>query len=179
MDTVVKLSRYFKNEGEDIKVIGIPKTIDNDLPHTDHTPGFGSAAKYVATTLQEITRDSSVYSAKSVTIVEIMGRDTGWLTASSVLLRANSNSAPHLIYLPEKPFSVYKFLDDVVKMQEKYPSVIVAVSEGVSLSSDEAGEDFTSGKEDIFGCVLSSNGYGCCSKLYDILVLVCHNERNG
>lgn len=151
MDTVVKLSRYFKNEGEDIKVIGIPKTIDNDLPHTDHTPGFGSAAKYVATTLQEITRDSSVYSAKSVTIVEIMGRDTGWLTASSVLLRANSNSAPHLIYLPEKPFSVSKFLDDVVKMQEKYPSVIVAVSEGVSLSSDEAGEDFTSGKEDIFG----------------------------
>ncbi|MBP3381349.1 MAG: diphosphate--fructose-6-phosphate 1-phosphotransferase, partial [Clostridia bacterium] len=80
MDTVVKLSRYFAKQGKDIRCIGIPKTIDNDLCFTDHTPGFGSAAKYVTTALQEITRDSTAYSVRSVTIVEIMGRNAGWLT---------------------------------------------------------------------------------------------------
>ncbi len=151
MDTVMKLDNYFKANNIDIKVIGIPKTIDNDLPETDHTPGFGSAAKYVATSMQEIIRDSSVYSSKSVTIVEIMGRDTGWLTASSSILRANGEIAPHLIYLPEVPFSVKKFLDDVREAQEKYYAVIVAVSEGISLDADEIGGDFQSGKVDIFG----------------------------
>ena len=147
MDTVMKLDGYFKANNIDIKAIGIPKTIDNDLPITDHTPGFGSAAKYVATTMQEIIRDSSVYSAKSVTIVEIMGRDTGWLTASSAILRQNGEVAPHLIYLPEVPFSVKKFLDDVREAQQKHYAVIVAVSEGVSLDAD----DFQSGKVDNFG----------------------------
>ena len=147
MDTVMKLDDYFKANNIDIKAIGIPKTIDNDLPLTDHTPGFGSAAKYVATTMQEIIRDSSVYSSKSVTIVEIMGRDTGWLTASSAVLRKNGEIAPHLIYLPEVPFSKSKFLNDVREAQQKYHAVIVAVSEGVSL---DAG-DFQSGKVDIFG----------------------------
>ncbi len=147
MDTVMKLDDYFKANNIDIKVIGIPKTIDNDLPITDHTPGFGSAAKYVATTMQEIVRDSSVYSAKSVTIVEIMGRDTGWLTASSAVLRQNGEVAPHLIYLPEVPFSVKKFLSDVREAQQKHYAVIVAVSEGISLDAD----DFQSGKVDNFG----------------------------
>jgi len=151
MDTVLKLDRYFKKIGEDIKVVGIPKTIDNDLPITDHTPGFGSAAKYVATTMQEIIRDCSVYSIASVTIVEIMGRDTGWLTASSATLRANGEVAPHLIYLPEKPFSVKQFLEDVRKAQEKYYAVVVAVSEGISLDPAEIGEDFQSGAVDNFG----------------------------
>lgn len=151
MDTVMKLDNYFKNNSIDIKVIGIPKTIDNDLPLTDHTPGFGSAAKYVATTMQEIIRDSSVYSIASVTIVEIMGRDTGWLTASSAILRANGETAPHLIYLPEKPFSVKQFLEDVRKAQSEHYAVIVAVSEGISLDPDEIGEDFQSGKNDTFG----------------------------
>lgn len=151
MDTVMKLDDYFKANNIDIKVIGIPKTIDNDLPETDHTPGFGSAAKYVATSLQEIIRDSSVYSSKSVTIVEIMGRDTGWLTASSAILRANGEVAPHLIYLPEVPFSVKKFIDDVKAAQEKYYAVIVAVSEGITLNADEIGDEFQSGKSDNFG----------------------------
>ncbi|MCR5824287.1 MAG: 6-phosphofructokinase [Lachnospiraceae bacterium] len=131
MDTVLKLSRYFAEKGIDIKVIGVPKTIDNDLPETDHTPGFGSAAKYVATSLQEIIRDSRVYSIPSVTIVEIMGRDAGWLTASSCVLRANGEPAPHLIYLPERPFSPEKYLEDVKKALDRYKAVLVAVSEGI------------------------------------------------
>ncbi len=151
MDTVQKLHAYFSTKGADIKVVGIPKTIDNDLPCTDHTPGFGSAAKYVATTLQEITRDSSVYSIPSVTIVEIMGRDTGWLTASSAVLRTNGEPAPHLIYLPERDFSVKRFLDDIKEAQKKYYAVVVAISEGVSPSPDEIGEDFQSGYVDNFG----------------------------
>ncbi len=151
MDTVMKLDNYFKDNGIDIKVIGIPKTIDNDLPVTDHTPGFGSAAKYVATTIQEIIRDSSVYSISSVTIVEIMGRDTGWLTASSAALRVNGEVAPHLIYLPEKPFSVKQFLEDVKAAKEKHYAVIVAVSEGISVDPQEIGEEFQSGVVDNFG----------------------------
>ena len=151
MDTVMKLDRYFKENGIDIKVIGIPKTIDNDLPLTDHTPGFGSAAKYVATTIQEIIRDSSVYALPSVTIVEIMGRDTGWLTASSAVLRVNGEIAPHLIYLPEKPFSIKRFLEDVQKAKEEHYAVIVAVSEGVSIDPAEVGEEFQSGAVDTFG----------------------------
>lgn len=151
MDTVMKLDRYFKSKGIDIAVIGIPKTIDNDLPETDHTPGFGSAAKYVATTVQEIIRDSSVYSSPSVTIVEIMGRDTGWLTASSAILRANGEKAPHLIYLPERPFSIKQFLTDVRKAQEINHAIIVAVSEGIELDWIENGEDFQTGKTDNFG----------------------------
>lgn len=151
MDTVMKLDKYFRTHNIDIKVIGIPKTIDNDLPETDHTPGFGSAAKYVATTMQEIIRDSSVYAVKSVTIVEIMGRDTGWLTASSAVLRANGEVAPHLIYLPESPFSVKKFLEDIREQQKKHHAVIVAVSEGIELNPEEIEEDFQSGKTDNFG----------------------------
>lgn len=151
MDTVMKLDNYFKANGIDIKAIGIPKTIDNDLPETDHTPGFGSAAKYVATTMQEITRDSSVYSIPSVTIIEIMGRDTGWLTASSAILRVNGESAPHLIYLPEKPFSCKQFIEDIKEVQKTHKAVIVAVSEGISLNPDEIEENFQSGKNDSFG----------------------------
>lgn len=151
MDTVVKLDQYFKENGVDIRVIGIPKTIDNDLPCTDHTPGFGSAAKYVATTLQEIVRDSSVYSVESVTLVEIMGRDTGWLTASSAVLRANGLSAPHLIYLPETPFSVAKFIEDVKVALKKHYAVIVAVSEGISFDPSEVDETARSGAKDVFG----------------------------
>ncbi len=151
MDTVMKLSQYFAKLGKDIRVIGIPKTIDNDLCHTDHTPGFGSAAKYLTTTLQEIVRDSAVYSVSAVTIVEIMGRNAGWLTASSCLLHRNGETAPHLIYLPEAPFTVQKFLDDIRKMQKTHRSVIVAVSEGIEIPEDEAGGNFRSGATDNFG----------------------------
>lgn len=149
MDTVAKLSAFFKSKNKDIKVIGIPKTIDNDLPETDHTPGFGSAAKYVAATVQEIIRDSSVYSNDSVTIVEIMGRHAGWLTASTCVLRANGELAPHLIYLPECEFSAEKFIEDVRIQQAKHKAVIVAISEGVEFP--DANGSYQSGAVDVFG----------------------------
>ena len=130
MDTVQKLSAYFKEISLDVKVIGIPKTIDNDLCITDHTPGFGSAAKYVATTMQEIIRDSSVYSIPSVTIVEIMGRHAGWLTAASALA-GEYGAGPDLIYLPETDFNMPKFIEDVKRIYNEKGNCIVAVSEGI------------------------------------------------
>ncbi len=162
MDTVMKLSAYFSENNIEIKVIGIPKTIDNDLCGTDHSPGFGSAAKYVAATMQEIIRDSRVYSVKSVTIVEIMGRHAGWLTASSCCLRANGEIAPHLIYLPEVHFSTEKFLEDVKRIQSEHDAVIVAVSEGVRTEDGSfAAEEFQSQKSDAFGHQYLS-GIGKC-----------------
>ncbi len=161
MDTVAKLSNYVKSKNKDIKIIGIPKTIDNDLEYTDHTPGFGSAAKYVATTMQEIIRDSSVYSIDSVTIVEVMGRHAGWLTASSCVLRANGEEAPHLIYLPENEFSVDKFIEDVKKARQVHKAVIVAVSEGVKVNPDEIDFTFNTGMVDDFGHEALS-GIGKC-----------------
>ena len=106
MDTVAKMSRYAKKLGVDIRIIGVPKTIDNDLALTDHTPGFGSAAKYIATTLTEIVRDCAVYTVKAVTVVEVMGRDAGWLTASAAIGRIVGGAAPDYVYLPEKRFSM-------------------------------------------------------------------------
>lgn len=171
MDTVQKLSAYFKEISLDVKVIGIPKTIDNDLCITDHTPGFGSAAKYVATTMQEIIRDSSVYSIPSVTIVEIMGRHAGWLTASSAVLHAYGEPAPHLVYVPETHFSAERFLHDVEQEMAKHKAVIVAVSEGVSVPEgvqsglvDNFGHKYLSGigkyleqlVRDTFGCKVRS-----------------------
>ena len=146
MDTVNKLSEYFRSANLDIKVIGIPKTIDNDLCITDHTPGFGSAAKYVAVTMNEITRDSIVYSIPSVTIVEIMGRHAGWLTASSAVLHAMGETAPHLVYVPEVKFSIDSFLSDVRQEMAKHKAVIIAVSEGI-----EVPEGVQSGVVDNFG----------------------------
>ena len=132
MDTVDKLSKYLNTKGiTDITVVGAPKTIDNDLCETDHTPGFGSAAKYIASSLLEIAHDTFIYAVKSVTIVEIMGRDAGWLTAASALARNGYNTAPHLIYLPEVPFDKEDFLLDVKRMLFERNNVIVAVSEGI------------------------------------------------
>lgn len=132
MDTVHKLAGFCQRMHiDDIKIIGAPKTIDNDLMETDHCPGFGSAAKYVATTMSEISCDCNVYAQPSITIVEIMGRDAGWLTAASALGRLNGDTAPDLIYLCERPFCVDQFLKDVrEKMAEKH-SIIIAVSEGL------------------------------------------------
>ena len=131
MDTVSKLSRYAAQTGSDIRIIGEPKTIDNDLVHTDHTPGFGSAARYVASTVREITIDANVYEKKSVTIVEIMGRHAGWLTAASALARKYKDDNPLLIYLPETTFDQESFLKAVEKSFEKNCNVIVCVSEGI------------------------------------------------
>ncbi|WP_408071896.1 6-phosphofructokinase [Butyrivibrio sp. JL13D10] len=131
MDTVLKLSEYASEIGSNIKIIGIPKTIDNDLCGTDHTPGFGSAAKYIASSILEIAHDTYIYPVKSVTIVEIMGRDAGWLTAASALARNEYSGAPQLIYLPERAFDENVFIEDVKKLLETNNSVVMAVSEGI------------------------------------------------
>ena len=133
MDTVSKLSRYAAKIQSPIRVIGVPKTIDNDLVETDHTPGFGSAAKFVATTVREIAIDASVYDNKnSVTIVEIMGRHAGWLTAASALARKFEGDNPVLIYLPEVAFNQEEFLEKVKKALETTPNLVVCVSEGIN-----------------------------------------------
>ena len=132
MDTVSKLSRYAKKINSDIRFIGVPKTIDNDLVHTDHTPGFGSAAKYVASMVREVAIDASVYdNKKSVTIVEIMGRHAGWLTAASALARKYDGDNPRLIYLPETAFDQEAFLKKVQKILETTPNLVVCISEGI------------------------------------------------
>ncbi len=153
MDTVAKYAAYLHEKSiDDIKIIGIPKTIDNDLCVTDHCPGFGSAAKYVCTTVQEIARDSNVYSMPSVTIIEAMGRHAGWLAASAACIRVNGEQAPQLIYLPESVFSSEKFISDVKEKMKKYKAVIAVVSEGVKTADGKfAAEEYQSGQKDVFG----------------------------
>ena len=128
MDTVSKLSRYAEKNNSDIRFIGVPKTIDNDLVETDHTPGFGSAAKYVASTVREIIADASVYdNKKSVTIIEIMGRHAGWLTAASVLARKYKDDNPVLIYLPEVAFDQDDFIEKVRENLETTPNLVLCI----------------------------------------------------
>ena len=134
MDTILKLSDYAAKVGSDIRFIGVPKTIDNDLTHTDHTPGYGSAAKYIGTTIKELVRDSTIYDLKSVTIVEIMGRNAGWLTAAAALARGEDCEGVNMICLPEVPFDIEHFIDKVERMQRESKSVVIAVSEGVKLA---------------------------------------------
>jgi len=130
MDTCNKISKFLKNSGWDCNVIGIPKTIDNDLDVTDHCPGYGSAAKYVATSFMEIYHDATVYDTKMITLVEVMGRNAGWLTAAAQLAK-ELGQGPDLIYLPEVPFDTEEFFKDVKKILEKKNAVIIAVSEGI------------------------------------------------
>lgn len=155
MDTVDKLSKYVASNKLDIKVVGIPKTIDNDLMGIDHSPGFASAAKYIALAVRNVAYDTAIYSIKSVHIIEAMGRNAGWLAASSVLCRDSKNVAPHLIYLPEIPFSVDRFVSDVKDKLKQYNSVIVVVSEGIR---DENGNYISAkaNKVDKFGHVMLS-----------------------
>ena len=132
MDTVAKLSAYCKERGvEDIKVIGEPKTIDNDLCGIDHCPGFGSAAKYISTVFCELEQEITVYEPKNVIIVEMMGRHAGWLTAAAALAEGKNGNVPYLVYLEEKPFSLDRFIDDVKEKLASTNAVLVAVSEGV------------------------------------------------
>ena len=133
MDTIKKLSDYAILTGHTTRFIGCPKTIDNDLALTDHTPGYGSAAKYIGTSMKEIIRDSFCleYSKGLVTIVEIMGRNAGWLTGAAALSKGEDCEGPDLIYLPELPFDLDKFREKVQKLLEKKSSVVVAVSEGI------------------------------------------------
>ena len=130
MDTCNKISKFIAKSGYECRVIGVPKTIDNDLFGTDHCPGFASAAKYIATTVMEVYLDARVYDTGMITVIEIMGRNAGWLTAASALA-AHKGLGPDLIYLPEVDFDLDKMLADVKKVYEKEKKVIVCVSEGV------------------------------------------------
>ena len=134
MDTIKKLSDYAKIINSNIKFMGVPKTIDNDLAVTDHTPGYGSAAKFIASTMKEIIRDGLVYDYPTVTIVEIMGRNAGWLTAASALAKSDDCEGVDMIFLPEKPFDIQKFMVEIKELSSKGKSVVVAVSEGIRVA---------------------------------------------
>ena len=137
MDTIKKLSDYALVKGHTQKFLGVPKTIDNDLALTDHTPGFGSAAKYIATSTKEVIRDATgmTYNDKeAVTIIEVMGRNAGWLTGAAALARTEECEGPDLIYLPEVVFDIDTFLAKVKELLKKKESVVVAVSEGIKIA---------------------------------------------
>ncbi|MSS64118.1 6-phosphofructokinase [Velocimicrobium porci] len=161
MDTILKLSDYGKQIDSPIRFIGIPKTIDNDLVGTDHTPGFGSAAKYIATTMLEVMYDCAIYNKPSITIVEIMGRNAGWLTAAAALAKTEAMEGVDLIYLPELAFDVDQFLNDVdYILQTKKKQVLVAVSEGIKDKKGNYIQDGEiSGQVDAFGHI-SRSGAG-------------------
>ena len=131
MDTIDQLARFAAEKNSDIRFIGVPKTIDNDLVCTDHTPGFGSAAKFVAASTKELIRDNKVNDQKVVTVIEVMGRDAGWLTGSTALCRGADCEGPDLIYLPEIPFDVDDFLHSIVELQKTHRAVVAVVSEGI------------------------------------------------
>mgnify|MGYP002891997105 CR=1 FL=1 len=153
MDTIAKLSRYGAQVGSTVRFIGVPKTIDNDLCLTDHTPGYGSAAKYIATILKEVIRDSSVYDIRSVTVAEIMGRHAGWLAGAACLAGGDDSDGPDLILLPEVPFEPDKFLAKVDELQRVKSNVIIAASEGVKTADGTYLCDLvsTAGQLDAFG----------------------------
>ena len=136
MDTIKKLSDYAIIKGHSQKFLGVPKTIDNDLALTDHTPGFGSAAKYIAASTKEIIRDALglSYKRENITIIEVMGRNAGWLTGVTALARTEECDGPDLIYLPEITFDMDKFLKKVQELVKKQKNVVIAVSEGIKLA---------------------------------------------
>lgn len=153
MDTVLKLSRYFREKDSPIRIIGVPKTIDNDLPACDHSPGFGSAAKYLFHTMSEIIRDSIIYPVQNVVIAEIMGRDSGWLTLAAGLPRFLGKELPQLLAIPEVPFDENAFLEQIRAVFRKGErTVVCAVSEGVrDAQGNYVGMTAKSGKSDVFG----------------------------
>ena len=136
MDTIKKLSDYAIIKGHAQKFLGVPKTIDNDLALTDHTPGFGSAAKYIAASTKEVIRDALglTYHKEMITVIEVMGRNAGWLTGATALAKTEECDGPDLIYLPELPFDIDKFLKKVQELLKKKESIVIAVSEGIKLS---------------------------------------------
>ena len=173
MDTIAKLSRYGTQVGSSVRFIGVPKTIDNDLCLTDHTPGYGSAAKYIATILKEVIRDSSVYDIRSVTVAEIMGRHAGWLAGAACLAGGDDCEGPDLILLPEVPFDEEKFLTKVDQLQRVKPNVIIAASEGVKTADGTYLCDLvsTAGQLDAFGhkAVLSGTSRYLSELIHDKL----------
>ncbi len=170
MDTIMKMSRYARENGKKQKFMGIPKTIDNDLAVTDHTPGYGSAAKFIATTMKEIICDNESFGANDpkICIVEIMGRNAGWLTAASALAHDSEGSGPDLIYLPEIDFDEEKFLTNVRDLLKTKTSIVIAVSEGVHFADGkmvcEVGNE--NAFVDAFGHKQLS---GCCKVLQKMI----------
>ena len=158
MDTVSKLAAYFAEvrrqqpDREVPVVFGLPKTIDNDLPGCDHTPGYGSAARYLSVTMQELIRDTAIYALPSVTIVEIMGRNAGWLTLAAGLPKFMGGCKPDIVAIPEVPFDEDDFLDRIRELQKQEHTVVVAVSEGIrDKNGDYVGSSSKSGAVDVFG----------------------------
>ena len=153
MDTIKKLSDYAIFMGSPIRFIGVPKTIDNDLAVTDHTPGYGSAAKYIGSITKEVIRDGLVYGHKQVTILEIMGRNAGWLTGASALACGEDCEGPDMIFLPEIPFDIDSFIRRVDEIQKRKLSVVIAVSEGIKLADGHYVCELTDGVDsvDAFG----------------------------
>ena len=170
MDTVKMLSDYAKNNGKKQTFFGVPKTIDNDLPITDHCPGYGSCAKYIATSLKEIIRDNESFNKSRLTvcIVEIMGRHAGWLTAAAALANDGNSSGVDAIYLPEIPFDLDEFLNRIKTLAKTKSSIVIAVSEGIQTKDGkfvcELGDDDRS--VDAFGHKQLS---GCASTLCNIV----------
>jgi ATP-dependent phosphofructokinase / diphosphate-dependent phosphofructokinase len=151
MDTIAKLSKYAKLNNIDITFMGIPKTIDNDLKFTDHTPGFGSAAKFIGTTALETYLDASVYINNGIFILETMGRDTGWLAASACLAKIDNKPVADFIYLPEAEFDKDKFLKDVKEKFEEQNKVFIIVSEGIRDKDGKFVSEFECVSQDTFG----------------------------
>lgn len=159
MDTVWKLSEYIKEHNiDDIVVIGAPKTIDNDLYGIDHCPGFGSAAKYIATSISELERELEVYDTPYVIVVEMMGRNAGWLTAAAALAEGNNSNVPYLIYLEEHPFDLNRFISDVRGELSICNNLIVAISEGIRDKSGRMICDYTDRDQskDAFGHTIAT-----------------------
>lgn len=155
MDTIKKLSDYAIIKGHSQKFLGVPKTIDNDLALTDHTPGFGSAAKYIATSTKEVIRDALglTYHKDMITVIEVMGRNAGWLTGATALARTEECDGPDLIYLPEVTFDIEKFLKKVQDLLKKKESIVIAVSEGIKVADGRYVCELSGGSEyvDAFG----------------------------
>ena len=150
MDTCNKISRYMQSVGYECRVMGVPKTIDNDLFGTDHCPGFASAAKYIATSCMEISKDARVYDNGMITIVEIMGRHAGWLAASAAVASA-FGAGPDLVYLPERDFCMDKFLADIDRIYAERGTVLVAVSEGIHYADGSFVSEAKTSATDGFG----------------------------
>lgn len=158
MDTTDKLSRYFAQVESSVRVVGVPKTIDNDLEGTDHTPGFGSAARFVASVTAELTRDGGVYNSKNVTFIEAMGRDAGWLTTAGALAQDICGTAPDFVLLPEIPLDEHALLSAIKQRLREKNNVIVVVSEGVHHADGSFLFDAKSVAIDTFGHLAAQSG---------------------
>ncbi len=151
MDTVNKLSAYASVIGSDIRFIGVPKTIDNDLVVTDHTPGYGSAAKFVATVTKELVRDGLVYDMESITIIEIMGRDAGWLTGAAALSAGEDCEGPAMVLLPEVPVDYEYIKKRVLELTKEKKAFVIAISEGIKIDGKYVCELASQRSTDAFG----------------------------